>query len=273
MKSLSFDGLVKFYDETRVFDADCFTAALSFLVGKFPPQKFSSVLEPGIGTGRIAIPLAQRGYQVVGVDISEEMLAMLKTRLTDLNLSLPISFQEADVTSLPLASATFDAVVTTHLFYFIRNWKEAIAEILRVVRDGGPTILIHTGMGMEIPLLNQRYKELCAEQGCPINSVGIKSTREVVDYCEHIGCRVEQVRNRWQWTAHIRLKDALGYMKARAYSFTTFAPNTVHSVAIERLACELQQQYEDLSTEIEVPNQIYIVVVRQAGTEAVELDM
>lgn len=41
------------------------------------------VLEYGVGSGRIAIPLARRGQQVVGVDPSEPMLAALHARLDD----------------------------------------------------------------------------------------------------------------------------------------------------------------------------------------------
>jgi predicted TPR repeat methyltransferase len=77
MKSLSFDNMVRLYDETRIFDEECFESALDYMVERFPPRAFPNVLEPGIGTGRIAIPLAERGYRVTGVDISEEMLAFL----------------------------------------------------------------------------------------------------------------------------------------------------------------------------------------------------
>jgi hypothetical protein len=37
MESLSFDPMAKLYDETRVFDEDCFDVALNFLTERFPP--------------------------------------------------------------------------------------------------------------------------------------------------------------------------------------------------------------------------------------------
>ena len=73
--------MTELYDETRVFDQDCFDSALDFITERFPPYTFSKLLELGIGTGRIAIPLTERGYQVTGVDISEEMLDFLENRL------------------------------------------------------------------------------------------------------------------------------------------------------------------------------------------------
>ncbi len=264
MKSLSFDGLVELYDETRVFDLDCFDAALGFLMDRFSLQDFNKLLEPGIGTGRIAIPLAERGYHVTGVDVSEEMLALLEKRLMQSSQSLPISLFKADVTDLPFANAAFDIAVAVHLFYFVREWKKAAEEILRVVKCDGPIVLMHTGTGAEIPLLNQRYKELCAQQGCLAREIGVRSTREVVGYFEGIGYRVEWIRDRWQWTSRIRLDKALNYMKARAYSFTTFAPDDVHLLAIERLGSELRHRYGSLGTEVEVSNQIYLAIISRS---------
>ena len=261
MTSLSFDGMVELYDETRVCDQSCLDAALGFLTEKFPPDAFSSVLEPGIGTGRIAIPLAERGYQVTGVDISGEMLVLLKKRLVQTTRPLPISCQQADVTNLPFPDATFDMVITAHLFYFIVEWRKAADEILRVVRRGCPIIIMHTGTGKEIPLLNKRYKGLSAELGCPIKDVGVKSTIQVVDHFRGLGCLIETVRDRWQWTARIRLAEAIAYMKARAYSFTTVAPEDVHTKIIGRLESETRQRFGNLETEIAVPNQIYLVLV------------
>ena len=75
------------YDEVRAvrYDtayADAFARApavvdaLAGLIGP-PPAR---VLELGIGTGRLALPLAQRGYTVEGVDDSEPMVAQLRAK-------------------------------------------------------------------------------------------------------------------------------------------------------------------------------------------------
>jgi SAM-dependent methyltransferase len=64
------------YDEwhTGLMDDDGAVVALSELAGEGP------VLEFGIGTGRLAVPLARLGLPVSGVDISEEMLAKLRDK-------------------------------------------------------------------------------------------------------------------------------------------------------------------------------------------------
>ena len=263
MKSLSFDGMIQLYDQTRVFDPACFKAALDYFAARFPLETHPQIFEAGIGTGRIAIPLAQRGYEVTGVDISGRMLSVLKQKLARLERSLPISFQQADVTALPFLDSAFDMAIAVHLFYFIPDWRKAANEILRTVKSGHPLILMHTGMGSEIPLVNERYKEICAEHGCPITDIGVKSTGEVVDYLKTLGHAVETTRGRWRWMAHVRVHETLRYIRSRAYSFTVLAPDAVHFCAVEQLENEMRRRFTDFSAEIEVPNEIYYVVVEK----------
>lgn len=261
MKSLSFDNMVKFYDETRIFDKECFESALDYMVERFPPRAFPNVFEPGIGTGRIAILLAKRGYRITGVDISEEMLAFLKKRLVSSEKSSRVFYQRGDVTRLPFPDEAFDMAIATHLFYFIRDWRRAADEILRVVRKGNPIVLMHTGTGTEIPFLNERYKEICAQYGHPMEAIGVKSTGEVVGYYTKLGYHAERISDRWRWVSNIKIDRALGYIRSRAYSFTTFAPDNIHSKVVEKLRCELKSQFGSLSTTVEVPNQVYLVII------------
>jgi len=263
MKSLSFDGLAGLYNETRSYDSKCFDSALNYIATTFPVNTFSTLLEPGIGNGRIAIPFAQLGYQVVGVDISEEMLSVLQKNLQQNTSKLPITFQRADITQLPFSNGAFDMAVVVHLFYFIRDWKRAVNEILRVIRKKGSVILMHTGTGTEIPFLNERYKELCASLNSPIPAIGVKGTREVVDYFCSLGCKAEWIRDRWQWTSRIQLGKALGYIKHRAYSFTVFASDVIHAQVTDKLEAELKLKFGSLDTIIEIPNQIYLVVLNK----------
>jgi SAM-dependent methyltransferase len=219
------------------------------------------VLEPGIGTGRIAIPFAQMGYRVVGVDISGEMLARLQQQLQRDTLAQQIVLQRADSTQLPFANNVIDLAVVVHVFYFIPDWRKAVNEIVRVLRKSGSMILMHTGTGTEVPFLNERYKELCAVLQSPIPTIGVKSTNEVVDYCCSLGCTAEWIRDRWQWTTQIQLGKGLEYIKDRAYSFTTFVSDAMHRKVTEQMEAELKSKDGSLETVIDIPNQIYLVIV------------
>jgi SAM-dependent methyltransferase len=64
----------------------------------------TTVLDAGCGTGRVAIELARRGIEVVGVDVDPSMLATARGRAPDLE------WIEADLTTFDLGR-TFDVVV------------------------------------------------------------------------------------------------------------------------------------------------------------------
>ncbi len=66
------------YDEdTEIFDPAAVDPVVDLLAGLAGD---GAALELGIGTGRIALPLAQRGVRVQGIDLSEEMVARLRAK-------------------------------------------------------------------------------------------------------------------------------------------------------------------------------------------------
>ncbi len=69
-----YDEIAHLYDSEFPFEED-----LNFYL-KFLPLPPSLVLELGCGTGRISIPLARKGYRVVGIDISIPMLKHAKQK-------------------------------------------------------------------------------------------------------------------------------------------------------------------------------------------------
>ena len=94
------------------------------------------VLDLGCGTGGHAAPLAERGYQVVGIDRSEDMLARARAR------GSPATFLAADILGLQLGVAErFDAVVMMFavLGYQLSNADVlgALATVRRHLEPGG----------------------------------------------------------------------------------------------------------------------------------------
>lgn len=77
-----------------------------------------TVLDAGCGTGRVAIELARRGLDVVGVDVAPDMLATAR------RLAPELSWIEADLAELDLARS-FDAVVLAgNVVHFTRPGTE-----------------------------------------------------------------------------------------------------------------------------------------------------
>jgi SAM-dependent methyltransferase len=87
----------------------------------------SSVLELGVGTGRLAVPLMERGFQVVGVDLSRKMLDVGRGKgLERLVLG--------NVCRLPLRPKSVDAVLAVHVLHLIESLRDVLSEAVATAR-------------------------------------------------------------------------------------------------------------------------------------------
>ena len=95
------------------------------------------VLELGVGTGRIGVPLADAGSLVLGLDASREMLAVLATKRSE---DMPIAIL-ADMSRLPFADSTMQLVFAAFNTMFNLTTELAqrrcIAEAARVLGPSG----------------------------------------------------------------------------------------------------------------------------------------
>lgn len=149
--SVGFDRAAAYYDATRGFPpgVEQGAAALVSRVGGLTPE--SRVLEIGVGTGRIALPVARHVGTYFGLDISAKMLARLHLKRD----GEPVYVTQGDATRLPFSGACFDAVIAVHVFHLIPGWQAALGELARVLRPAGK--LLHGWGGRNLtfaPLLD-----------------------------------------------------------------------------------------------------------------------
>jgi SAM-dependent methyltransferase len=103
-------------------------------LGILPGQR---VLDLGCGDGTTAIPAAQRGAQVLGVDIARNLVAAGNQRALALGLG-NCRFQEGDAADLKgLEERSFDHVVSIFGAMFAANPSAVAKEMVRVTRPGG----------------------------------------------------------------------------------------------------------------------------------------
>lgn len=133
--SVSFDHAADTYDATRAERAHVAQAMTEALVAALAGAGAECVLEIGIGTGRIARPLAERGVRVTGADIAPRMLAKLRAQLGSRHL--PPDVLLADATALPFAPASFPAVLMVHVLHLVSSAEAALHELRRVLGPGG----------------------------------------------------------------------------------------------------------------------------------------
>ena len=100
-----------------------------------------AVLDLGCGDGTTALPAAQRGAQVLGVDIAANLVAAGNVRARAAGLS-NLRFQEGDASNLTdLDDDTFDLVVSIFGAMFAPCPFDVAREMVRVTRKGGRIIM------------------------------------------------------------------------------------------------------------------------------------
>jgi len=95
------------------------------------------VLDAGCGTGYGAAELARTAASVVGVDISAEAIAFARAHYSAPNLS----FLEGSCSSLPHGGESFDLVVAFEVIEHLKDWRECLAEMRRVLAASGQLIV------------------------------------------------------------------------------------------------------------------------------------
>lgn len=134
--SVAFDRAADFYDQTRGFPAGADEPIAALIAQAGSLKNDSRVLEIGVGTGRIALPLSAYVGRYYGVDLSRPMMNRLRAKQT----GEAVYLTEADATRLPFPDKAFDAAVVVHVFHLIPNWRDALAELGRTLRPGGRLI-------------------------------------------------------------------------------------------------------------------------------------
>jgi SAM-dependent methyltransferase len=93
------------------------------------------VLDVATGTGNAAIPTAERGGRVVGLDQVPELLDVAKERADAAGVE--VEWVEGDAEALPFADAAFDRVSSVFGVMFAPRHAQAAGELVRVTRPGG----------------------------------------------------------------------------------------------------------------------------------------
>ena len=117
------------------------------MVDAVVPDAPGRVLDVATGTAGVALVLADRtDAQVVGVDLTEEMLRIGQQRVEARGRGRRIALALARGEQLPFADGTFDALTFTYLLRYVADPSATIAELARVVRPGGTLASLEFGV-------------------------------------------------------------------------------------------------------------------------------
>ncbi|HEV7643231.1 MAG TPA: class I SAM-dependent methyltransferase [Pyrinomonadaceae bacterium] len=104
---------------------------------KFIPERGDGLkmLDLGCGTGYHLAKYRERGFELTGVDGSEEMLEQARA------INPQIEFHQGDVTDVPLPDDSFDYLVCIEVLRYLPDIGPCVSEIFRVLKPGGMALV------------------------------------------------------------------------------------------------------------------------------------
>ena len=174
-----FGGLARDYDgwyetaDGKAHDAQQKAAVMRVLP---LPAVNAKLLDVGCGTGHWSGFFASRGFRVIGIDVSQEMVDVANARNTPAGL-----FGIADACCLPFGDAAFDVVSAMAVVEFVSCVETIVAEIFRCVRKDGAVII---GTLNRLSPLN---RDRLADRKEPYSSARLFSPTELRDLLSPYG--------------------------------------------------------------------------------------
>lgn len=265
MASISFDPAASFYDATRGYPPGVAEQIAGTIAEAAHATTDTTFLEVGVGTGRIGFPLAARGHKYTGIDISEKMLEQLEGKLRNQGWqesaapwgSAPdenpaaqrhvhrfaqpdgngaMRLVMSDMTALPFHDQSFDAAVAVHVFHLVDDWRQAVNEVLRVVRPGGFFLHCRDGRGNKEDDhwgMLATWDRILEETGW-VRPRSVSVRGEVTELLRERGLAPEEIRAT-QWEFAITPRQELDMLAKRLLSSTWVIPDDVFIPSVERL--------------------------------------
>jgi ubiquinone/menaquinone biosynthesis C-methylase UbiE len=139
-----------------------FAAELDYLLQRLRPGE--EILSVGCGPAIIEGGLKERGFAVVGLDVSREALACAPDTLRTV---------VAPAEKMPFDDAAFDVVLFIVSLQFVENYRQALSETSRVLRPGGRMI------AMLLNPASSFFKKKMAETGSYVRKIRHTGLREM----------------------------------------------------------------------------------------------
>lgn len=150
-------SLVDYLDSTHANDQAL--AGRQHLLHALAPREGDHLLDVGCGIGHMTIALAHlvgNTGMVTGIDRSRTMIDEARRRLR-LRGDLPIAFRVEDAHWLSFADLSFDAALVVSTLVYVRQPRQVLSEIRRVLKPGG-----------RIALLECDWHSLVVKTGLPV---------------------------------------------------------------------------------------------------------
>ncbi len=118
-----------------------------------------SILDIATGTGDLVIKYATatKASKIVGLDLSEGMLAVAKKKVVENPILEKINFVQGDSENLPFEDNSFDVITVSFGIRNFENLEKGLSEILRVLKSNGLFVILETSVPTKIPFKQGYY--------------------------------------------------------------------------------------------------------------------
>lgn len=121
-------------------------------------------LDVGCGEGIFCFELKKRGYDVTGIDLSQDALNHARENFNKLNLDINVSKSSTD--KLPFKSNTFEQVICLDVLEHVKDVNKSLKEINKVLVDGGNLIItVPNERYLSKPIIPYDYSKILKMMG------------------------------------------------------------------------------------------------------------
>lgn len=150
-----FDTIARRYDRVnRILSIGLDTSWRRRSVRALKPFAPQTILDVGSGTGDLAILMAQKlqPEQVVGADLSEEMMAIGRHKASRAGVSERIVFEQQNCMALTYPDQSFDAVTAAFGVRNFEHLEQGLREMYRVLKPGGRLMILELSVPRWFPM-------------------------------------------------------------------------------------------------------------------------
>jgi SAM-dependent methyltransferase len=237
--SIAFDRAAEFYDRSRAISDEAMASTIDLLAGEFAGR--GRVLEMGIGTGLLALPLHARGVELAGLDISAPMLHQLISKAGD---AAPFPLVLGDATRMPFGDGSFAGAYLRWVLHLIPAWRDVLSEAVRVVRPGGVFL---ASLGAYDELRREVQERFEALTGVSLTPAGLDwgAVAELDEAMEELGATARSlppIREVGQESPGHFLEG----IEENRFSWTWSVPDEVRRRAANELRAWMRDRFGDL---------------------------
>ncbi|MFX0184878.1 MAG: class I SAM-dependent methyltransferase [Candidatus Hodarchaeota archaeon] len=244
-----FDWASSFYDFTRAVPTALLVQSFSVIKSRIQLKSDSRLLEVGIGTGRISIPLAEElhdvNLEIVGIDISEKMLVKCRKKLSS---NRNVSLICADGFFLPF-SEKFEVILTSHILHLVSDPFKFVIGLLRILNGYYIDLEIYVNYFSTLPF--QIYYNKLREVGYQHKFQSDQIRKKLTIFLH---------KNGWKHTSRvitseteIQTKYLVRFLSDRVFRHQRKIHDNLHFNALKYLYHEMERQEIDLTATITVP--------------------